>query len=178
MRDVGLKRLHENQPEDILDDFMLAPGERQALAFCTLGETYAIELTSIREIIHSTKVTPLRGAPSFISGILSVRGEIIPVIDLEVKFGGPPGEYDQRSAIVAVEVDSRTIGVRSKAVRGIITFHEDELRAAPVISTRIRTEFISGVVNGNEGLVIMLNVDRLLSDEEMASVESAGESSP
>ena len=161
-------------PDDELGDSHVHDGARQFVAFEALGEVYGIELTRVIEIAHSIKLTRLPGTPAFIGGVISLRGAVIPVVDLQAKFGSEPVEYGARSGIIVVQIGERTVGVRATRVTRIATFSEEQISPVPTFSNRIRTEFLQGLARQGDELMIVLDIDRLLSDEELAILEEHG----
>lgn len=161
-------------PDDELADSHMGDGAKQFVAFEALGEVYGIALDRVLEIAHSIKLTRLPGTPPFIAGVISLRGAVIPVVDLQAKFSGGATEYGPRSGIIVVRIGERTIGVRATRVTRIATFCEDQIAPVPALSSKIRTEFLLGLARNDDELMIVLDIDRLLSEEELALVEAHG----
>jgi purine-binding chemotaxis protein CheW len=164
--------------DDELADSHVRDGARQFVAFEALGEVYGIELRRVIEIAHSVKLTRLPGTPPFIAGIISLRGAVIPVVDLQAKFGSAPPEYGPRSGIIVVQIGERTVGVRATRVTRIAAFSAEQITPVPAFSSKIRTEFLQGLAREGEDLMIVLDIDRLLSEDELALVDAHGSDVP
>jgi purine-binding chemotaxis protein CheW len=160
--------------DDELMDSHVRDGAREFVAFEALGEIYGIELGRVIEIAHSIKLTRLPGTPPFIAGVISLRGAIIPVVDLQAKFATSPAEYGPRSGIIVVQIGERTVGVRATRVNRIAAFSDAQITPVPTLSSKIRTEFLRGLARNGDDLMIVLDIDRLLSEEELALVELHG----
>jgi purine-binding chemotaxis protein CheW len=160
--------------DDELIDSHVRDGVPQFVAFEALGEVYGIDLTRVIEIAHSIKLTRLPGTPPSIAGVISLRGAVIPVVDLHAKFSNVPADYGPRSGIIVVQIGQRTVGIRATRVTRIASFSEEQITPVPALSSKIRTEFLRGLARNADELMIVLDVDRLLSEEELAVVEASG----
>jgi purine-binding chemotaxis protein CheW len=161
---------------------------RQLLTFQLGGEPFAIAIQAIREIIEYGSVTEVPLMPEFIRGVLNLRGAVVPVIDLAARFGRARTEIGQRSCIIILELESlaegedegsqvQEIGVVVDAVSEVMEVPQDQIQPAPPFGARIRADFVSGMVELDGRFVIILDVGRVLSVDEMALLASleAGE---
>jgi purine-binding chemotaxis protein CheW len=151
--------------------------ERQQYLTFTLGnEMFAIGILFIREIIEYGQVTEVPMTPPFIRGVINLRGAVVPVVDLAVRFGRPPREVSRRTCIVIVEVDTpngiQDMGVVVDAVSEVLEIPGSEIEAPPEFGTRIRTDFIAGMGKVDGRFVVILDVYRVLSLEEVAVLAS------
>lgn len=153
----------------------------QYLIFTLGGESFAIGILSIKEIIEFGQLTEVPMMPAVVRGVINLRGAVVPVIDLAVRFGRPPTQVGRRTCIVIVELVSdgvfMDVGVIVDSVNEVIDIPPDEIEAPPSFGARIRTDFIAGMGKVSSGFVIILNVLKVLSFEEIESMSALGVSS-
>lgn len=150
--------------------------QQQFLTFMLGGETYAIGILHIKEIIEYGQVTAVPMMPGFIRGVINLRGRVVPVVDLSVRFGQTSTSVGKRTCIVILEIETdsderQDIGVVVDAVNEVLEIPHEEIEPAPAFGAKIRTDFIHGMGKVNGRFVIILNVNRVLSAEELASLE-------
>ncbi|WP_340680772.1 chemotaxis protein CheW [Paraglaciecola sp.] len=147
---------------------------QQYLTFVLRDESYGISITAVKEIIEYGSVTSIPLMPEFVKGVLNLRGEVVPVIDLSIRFGKTPTKIHNRSCIVILEVPFEhqqvVLGVVVDAVNEVLDIRPEDIEGAPTFGAKIRAQFIKGVANINEQFVILLHGDRVLSVEEMANI--------
>jgi len=150
------------------------PTSQQYLTFMLRGEVFAIGIRHIKEIIEYGQLTTVPMMPSFIRGVINLRGAVVPVVDLASRFGGKPSELTRRSCIVILELDEeetmQVIGVVVDAVNEVLEISAAEIEPAPSFGARIRTDFIAGMGKVDGHFVVLLNVNKVLSAEEMAQI--------
>lgn len=147
--------------------------DTQYLTFTSAGDMFAIGILAIKEIIEYGNLTSVPMMPDFVRGVINVRGAVVPVIDLAARFGRSRSEATRRSCIVIIEArttqgEQQDIGVMVDAVSAVMEIPASEIEPPPNFGARIRVDFISGMAKLNNKFVIVLNVDRVLSVEEMA----------
>jgi purine-binding chemotaxis protein CheW len=143
----------------------------QFVTFQLGNETYGVSILKLNEIIAYQSCTTIPYVPSFIKGVLNLRGIVVPVIDLRERFGMESKAYDTFTVIMILDVSGRTMGLVVDAVSDVITLNREDIRPRPHFSTGISTEFIHGMgIKGNK-FIILLDVDKLLSDEELNTVD-------
>jgi len=154
--------------------------QQQYLTFMLSGETYAISILRIKEIIQYGALTEVPRMPDFIRGVINLRGAVVPVIDLSARFGKPPTQVGRRNCIIIIEVamgqETQNVGVMVDAVNAVLEIPDSEIEPAPTFGTNIRTDFINGMGKINGKFVIILNIQQVLSMDDMATlatVESA-----
>ena len=151
-----------------------AEHREQYLAFTLGGETFAMDIRSIREVIQYGGITEVPLMPPFIRGVINLRGAVVPVIDLCVRFGRPPSAVAQRTCIVILELRqgeaSTELGVLVDNVSEVLSIARSEIEPAPAFGSDLRAEFIAGVAKVGERFVILLDVDHVLSVEELAAL--------
>jgi len=150
---------------------------QQYLTFMLGGEVFAIGILHIKEIIEYGQLTTVPMMPEFIRGVINLRGAVVPVVDLASRFGGKPSPITRRSCIVILELqveeDTQVIGVVVDAVNEVLEIAGADIEPAPSFGTRIRTDFIQGMGKVKEKFVIILNVNNVLSADEMVILGTA-----
>jgi purine-binding chemotaxis protein CheW len=152
--------------------------ESQYLTFLLGGEMFAIGILAIKEIIEYGNITTVPMMPTFVRGVINVRGAVVPVIDLSARFGRKISEATRRSCIVIIEAnteggDKQDVGVMVDAVSAVMEIPRSEIEPAPSFGAKIRVDFINGMAKVNGKFVIVLNVERVLSVEEMSMLSEA-----
>jgi purine-binding chemotaxis protein CheW len=151
--------------------------DNQYLTFLLSGEMFSIGILNIKEIIEYGQLTEVPMMPAFIRGVINLRGRVVPVVDLSVRFGRDATAVGKRTSIVIIEVQNgderHDIGVLVDAVSEVLAIAASEIEPPPSFGANIRADFISGMGKVNGKFVIILNADRVLSLEEMALLENA-----
>lgn len=145
----------------------------QYLSFFIAGEEYAIPILRVREIIAYSKVTPVPSTPSYIRGVINIRGSVVPVIDLAVKFGLAPTAVTKTSCIVVVELsasEQNLVGVITESVRQVIDLAPAEIEKPPAFGIHGRVDFLLGMGVVASGFVLLLDIDIVLSTTEILSI--------
>lgn len=145
----------------------------QYLTFSIGGEVYGVEILRVQEIKGFCTVTPVPNAPSFVSGVMNLRGTIVPIVDLRTKFQLEPREYDRFTVIIVVVVRGRAVGLVVDAVSDVLDIGDAAVQATPEFSNRMDTRFISGMARADEKLIILLDVEKLVGAEEAPNAEAA-----
>lgn len=152
---------------------------KQFLAFELGGEAFAMEIRSIKEIIEFGRLTEVPLLPGFIRGVINLRGAVVPVIDLSVRFGRAPTDIRKRTCIVILEVDQGehdvTLGIIVDQVQAVLDISAADIEPAPAFGSTLRSEFLAGVGKVDGGFVILLDVKHVLSIDELAHLASATE---
>jgi purine-binding chemotaxis protein CheW len=143
----------------------------QYVTFQLGNETYGISILKLNEIIAYQTCTTIPNVPPFIKGVLNLRGIVVPVIDLRERFGMEAQDYNQFTVIMILDVSGRIMGLVVDAVSDVITLNREDIKPRPHFSTGISTEFIHGMGIKDNKFIILLDVDRLLSDEELNMVD-------
>ncbi len=146
----------------------------QYLTFALGGEMFAVGILNVKEIIEYGNLTEIPMMPTFIRGVINLRGSVVPVIDLAARFGGSPAELGKRTCIVIVEVaDADTqhdIGIMVDAVSEVLDIPASEIEPPPSFGAKIRADFIFGMGKVAGKFVIILNINKVLSIEEIAQL--------
>jgi purine-binding chemotaxis protein CheW len=152
--------------------------EKQYLTFTLKGDMFAIGILHIKEILEYGQLTPVPMMPAFIRGVINLRGSVVPVVDLAARFGGTPSKVVKRTCIVILEVETdeglQDIGVVVDAVSAVIEIADSDIEPAPVFGAKIRADFIQGMGKIDGKFVIILQVNKVLSVDELAMVSQVG----
>ncbi|OOH85178.1 chemotaxis protein CheW [Comamonas kerstersii] len=157
---------------------MLPARHRQPyLTFMLGNDAYAIGILSIKEIIEYTTMTEVPLMPACVRGVINLRGAVVPVMDLQVRFGQTPSPVTKRTCIVIVEVlgpeGQQVMGVVVDAVNEVLDIDASDIEPPPAFGTRIRTDFISGMGKVRGKFVILLNVNRVLDLDDLQAMSEA-----
>ena len=148
----------------------------QYLTFTLAEETFAIEIVKVREVIDYVHVTRVPRMPAYLRGVINLRGSVVPVIDLRLILGMPSIEKTVDTCVVIAEVrmDGETLhlGMLADSVQEVIDIDPSQIDPPPKLGSLLNTEFIRGMGKRDEGFFIILNIDRVLSDDELASIEA------
>jgi purine-binding chemotaxis protein CheW len=140
--------------------------QQQYLTFMLTGETYAISILRIKEIIQYGQLTEVPRMPDFIRGVINLRGAVVPVIDLSARFGKQPTAVGRRNCIIIIEVamgaETQNVGVMVDAVNAVLEIPANEIEPTPTFGTNIRADFIAGMGKINGKFVIILNIQHAL----------------
>ncbi len=142
----------------------------QYLTFALGEEEYGIEILKVQEIKGYSGITPIPNTPPHIRGVMNLRGTVVPVVDLRIKFGREGRDYSKFTVIVVVKVGEKIVGLVVDAVSDVLDIPSSEIRPTPDLGGRTDTRFISGMAPTNDKLVVLLDIDRLLEDEEIATI--------
>lgn len=150
---------------------------QQLLSFALGGETYALAIARIKEIIEYQRPTTVPCMPSFIRGVINLRGAVVPVIDLGARFGGMPSEVTRRSCVVILELQhgesSQTLGLMVDAVHEVVEFAPADIGPPPPFGVRIRADFIAGMARRDDRFLVVLDATRVLSLDELAQLDAS-----
>jgi len=163
----------------LADDALTESSKRQQfLTFGLNDEVYGIGILHIHEIIEYGDLTVVPMMPEFISGVINLRGNVVPVINLALRFDQQPREIDKRSGIIVVEIETGEdsiveAGIIVDNVNAVIELDADEIAPAPTFGTRIRTDFIQGMGRINDQLMILLDINHILAISEISAIAEA-----
>ena len=151
--------------------------EGKYLTFTLAEEEYGIGILKIKEIIGMMPITSVPQTPEFVKGVINLRGKVIPVLDLRLRFGMDAMDYTERTCIIVVEIegasDTVMIGIVVDAVSEVLNIKTEDIEDAPTFGTKLNTDYILGMAK-MEGLVkILLDIDRVLNTEEVAALKKA-----
>ena len=150
-----------NVAQNLAEDEVL-----QWVTFQLDRETYGINVMQVQEVLRYTEIAPVPGAPDYVLGIINLRGNVVTVIDTCSRFGLPPAEVSENSRIVIIEADKQVIGIMVDSVAEVVYLRSSEIDVAPSVGTEESAKFIQGVSNRDGELLILVDLNKLLSDEE------------
>lgn len=141
--------------------------EGKYLTFVLGDEEYGVEILKVREIIGLMEITSVPQTPDFIKGVINLRGKVIPVIDLRLKFGMEQAEYTDETCIIVVDMDQTMIGILVDTVSEVLDIPADQIEPPPSFGSKLDTDFILGMGKIKGKVKILLQIDRVLSTEEL-----------
>jgi purine-binding chemotaxis protein CheW len=144
----------------------------QYLTFSLGQEEYGIEILKVQEIKGYSAITPIPNTPPHVKGVMNLRGTVVPVVDLRSKFAMETVEYTKFTVIIVVTIGTKIAGLVVDAVSDVLNIPACDIRPAPDFGSRADTRFITGMANSGDKLAVLLDVDRLLGDEELAAAAS------
>ncbi|MFH1154164.1 MAG: chemotaxis protein CheW [Pseudomonadota bacterium] len=157
-----------------------APGtgrEGKYLTFSLAGEEYGIGILKVKEIIGMMPITTVPRTPVFVKGVINLRGKVIPVIDLRLRFSMSEGAYTERTCIIVVEIQGNAgeivIGIVVDSVSEVLNIREEQIESAPEFGSQMDTQYILGMAKQEGRVKILLDIDRVLSSQDLAGVASA-----
>ncbi len=151
--------------------------EGKYLTFVLNEEEYGIGILKIKEIIGMMPITTVPQTPEFVKGVINLRGKVIPIVDLRARFGMDTIDYTERTCIIVVEIEGPAgmmmIGIVVDAVSEVLNIKGDDIEDTPTFGTKLNTDYILGMAKMEGGVKILLDIDRVLSSTEIATLEEA-----
>ena len=151
--------------------------EGKYLTFTLAGEDYGIGILKIKEIIGMMPITSVPQTPEFVKGVINLRGKVIPVVDLRLRFAMSEIDYDDRTCIIVVEIGGRStdivIGIVVDSVSEVLNIKSEDIESTPTFGTNLNTDFILGMAKMDGKVKILLDIDEVLSQEEIHVLENA-----
>jgi len=148
------------------------------LTFSMADEEYGIGILKIKEIIGMMPITTVPQTPEFVKGVINLRGKVIPVIDLRLRFGMEAIDYTERTCIIVVEIEGSAgtvqIGIVVDAVSEVLNVNEKDIEGTPTFGAKLNTNYILGMAKMEGGVKILLDIDQVLSADEISALEKAG----
>ncbi len=151
----------------------------QYLTFKLRDEVFAFDISKVREVLDFTTISRVPRTPEFMRGVINLRGSVVPVVDLRLKFGMEKTEKTVNTCIIITEVtldgETMVLGALADSVQEVMDLACGDIEPAPRIGTKLNTEFIKGMGKRNDGLVIILDIDKVFSTDELETVRSSGD---
>ena len=145
---------------------------REFLAFTLGSEEYGIDILKVQEIRGYEAVTRIANAPEFIKGVINLRGIIIPVVDMRIKFNLGAPVYDQFTVVIILNINGRVVGMVVDSVSDVTTLTPEQVKPAPEMGTAFSSDYLIGLGTIDERMLILVNIDKLMSSEEMGLMET------
>ena len=155
-----------------------AETHREVLVFILGGEEYAVDILKVQEIRGYDKVTPIPAAPDFLKGIVNLRGTIVPVIDLRVKFGLPSPRYDDTTVMIVLRIGARVIGIVVDGVSDTLPLAASDIRPAPGLGAIVDASYLAGLATKDDRMILLLDIERFLSSAELNLLAAAAAGAP
>jgi purine-binding chemotaxis protein CheW len=156
---------------------VMSDREGKYLTFALAGEEYGISILKIKEIIGMMPITTIPQTPQFVKGVINLRGKVIPVVDLRLRFGMKRIDYTERTCIVVVEISGGSgtvmIGIVVDSVSEVLNIKGGDIEETPTFGTKLETDYILGMAKAQGGVKILLDIDRVLSRDEVTLLDKA-----
>jgi len=143
----------------------------QWVTFRLAGETYGVNVMQVQEVLRYTEIAPVPGAPEYVLGIINLRGNVVTVIDTRNRFGLNSGEITDNTRVVIIETDGHVIGILVDSVAEVVYLRQSEIETTPNVGNDESAKFIQGVCHKNDELLILIELNKLLTDTEWAELE-------
>ena len=155
----------------------MADKEGKYLTFTLAAEEYGIGILKIKEIIGMLPITSVPQTPEFVKGVINLRGKVIPVMDLRLRFGMPPIDYTERTCIIVVEIAGQSgtilVGIVVDAVSEVLNIKAADIEKTPTFGIKLNTDYILGMAKMEGGVKILLDIDQVLSRDELSVMSEA-----
>jgi purine-binding chemotaxis protein CheW len=145
----------------------------ECLTFTLGDENYGIDILRVQEIRGYEAVTKIANSPDFIKGVINLRGVIVPIVDMRIKFGLPKVTYDQFTVVIVLNIAGRIIGMVVDGVSDVISLTPEQIRPAPEFGASLDTQYIVGLGTLDERMIILMDIERLMAEQDMALFEEA-----
>jgi purine-binding chemotaxis protein CheW len=142
----------------------------QLVTFRLKDETYGINVMQVQEVLRVSEIAPVPGAPGYVLGIINLRGNVVTVIDTRTRFGLPTTDLDDSSRIVIIESEQQVVGILVDSVAEVVELRQSEIDTAPSIGSEESSRYIQGVASRDKDLLIVVDLNKLLSDEEWSEM--------
>lgn len=143
----------------------------QWVTFRLDDETYGINVMQVQEVLRYSEIAPVPGAPDYVLGIINLRGNVVTVIDTRQRFGLPTAEVTDNTRIVIIEADKQVVGIMVDSVAEVVYLRQSEIETAPNVGNEEAAKFIQGVCNKNGELLILVELEKMMSEQEWAELD-------
>lgn len=142
----------------------------QWVTFRLDNETYGINVMQVQEVLRYTEIAPVPGAPPYVLGIINLRGNVVTVIDTRLRFGLSQTQTNDQTRIVIIETENQVVGILVDAVAEVVYLRQSEIETTPNVGNEETAKFIQGVCHKNEELLILVDLEKMMSDEEWSDL--------
>ena len=146
---------------------------RELLTFTLGNEEYGIDILKVQEIRGYDAVTTIANSPAFIKGVINLRGIIVPIVDMRIKFNLGKVDYNQFTVVIILNLANRVMGIVVDGVSDVITLTPEQLKPAPEFGTSLDTQYITGLGTVDDRMIIVIDIEKLMSSRDMELVETA-----
>jgi purine-binding chemotaxis protein CheW len=147
-------------------------GITEVLAFRLGSEEYGINILKVQEIRGYDAVTKIANAPEYIKGVINLRGIIVPIIDMRIKFNIGVPTYDQFTVVIILHIENKTVGLVVDSVSDVLSLAADQIKPAPTVGTSLNTDYLIGLATIDERMLILADIDKLISASDITHAES------
>ena len=147
-------------------------GITEVLAFRLGSEEYGINILKVQEIRGYDAVTKIANAPEYIKGVINLRGIIVPIIDMRIKFNIGVPTYDQFTVVIILHIENRIVGLVVDSVSDVLSLAADQIKPAPTVGTSLNTDYLIGLATIDERMLILADIDKLISSADISHAES------
>ena len=155
-----------------MDNTLMNDGVLEALAFKLGNEEYGIKILKVQEIRGYEAVTRIASAPEHVKGVVNLRGTIVPIVDMRIKFKLGTPTYNQFTVVIILNIQDRVVGMVVDSVSDVISLGADQIKPAPDMGGALNTDYLIGLGTVDERMIILVDIDRLMSSEEMGVIDS------
>ena len=149
------------------------PSGQEFLVFTLGDEEYGIDILKVQEIRGYDQVPRIANAPTFIKGVTNLRGVIVPIVDLRIKFSQVDVDYNDNTVVIVLNLGQRVVGIVVDGVSDVLSLTAEQIRPAPEFAVTLSTEYLTGLGALGDRMLILVNIEKLLNSEEMALLDSA-----
>ncbi|MBE0482269.1 MAG: chemotaxis protein CheW [Bacterioplanes sp.] len=143
----------------------------QWVTFRLENETYGINVMQVQEVLRYSEIAPVPGAPQYVLGIINLRGNVVTVIDTRQRFGLATSDTTDQTRIVIIEAENQVVGILVDAVAEVVYLRQSEIETTPNVGNEESAKFIQGVCHKNDELLILVDLEKLMSDEEWSEIQ-------
>lgn len=162
---IGNRQMNNHSAQSAEDPIL------QWVTFHLDGETYGINVMQVQEVLRHTEIAPVPGAPSYVLGIINLRGNVVTVIDTRQRFGLGAAPVTDATRVVIIEADKQVIGILVDSVAEVVYLKQSEIETAPNVGTDESAKFIQGVCNKNNELLILVDLEKMMTEDEWAELQ-------
>ena len=155
-----------------MDTTLMSDGVLEALAFKLGNEEYGIKILKVQEIRGYESVTRIASAPEHVKGVVNLRGTIVPIVDMRIKFNLGTPTYNQFTVVIILNIQDRVVGMVVDSVSDVISLTAEQIKPAPDMGGALNTDYLIGLGTVDERMIILVDIDRLMSSEEMGVIDS------
>ncbi|RJS95186.1 chemotaxis protein CheW [Salinisphaera sp. Q1T1-3] len=145
---------------------------REVLVFTLGGEEYAVDILKVQEIRGYSNITRIANVPAFIKGVTNLRGAIVPIVDLRVKFALAEADYTAHTVVIVLNIGERIVGMVVDSVSDVTSLSSDQIRPAPEFGAQVDTAYLQGLASLEDRMLILIDADAMMTSREMALVDS------
>jgi len=155
-----------------MDNTLMNDGVFEALAFKLGNEEYGIKILKVQEIRGYEAVTRIASAPEHVKGVVNLRGTIVPIVDMRIKFSLGTPTYNQFTVVIILNIQDRVVGMVVDSVSDVISLGAEQIKPAPDMGGALNTDYLIGLGTVDERMIILVDIDRLMSSDDMGVIDS------